>query len=201
MAPFALTIFAGAFLLFLVQPLLGRYILPWFGGTPAVWSSCLLFFQVLLLAGYAYAHATSDWLRPRVQAGVHLLLLLGSLAIMVGAADRAVGGLEAHGRRVARLADHGALGRDDRHALLRALDDRPADAAMVRAGASGPVAVSAVRAVERGLAAGAGQLPVRRRTSAEPGSAIPRLVVGLCGVCAGMRVVRGVVVSANARGC
>ena len=51
-----LTIFAGAFLLFQVQLLMGKYILPWFGGTPAVWTACLLFFQVLLLAGDAYAH-------------------------------------------------------------------------------------------------------------------------------------------------
>jgi hypothetical protein len=82
MAPYALTIFASAFLLFLVQPLMGRFILPWFGGTPAVWTSCMLFFQVLLLAGYAYSHATADWLRPRAQAGVHLFLLLGSLAML-----------------------------------------------------------------------------------------------------------------------
>lgn len=82
MAPYALTIFASAFLLFLVQPLMGRFVLPWFGGTPAVWTSCMLFFQVLLLVGYAYAHATSDWLRPRAQAGVHLFLLLGSLALL-----------------------------------------------------------------------------------------------------------------------
>lgn len=51
-----LTVFLGAFLLFLLQPMLGRYILPWFGGTPAVWSVCLLFFQTLLVAGYGYAH-------------------------------------------------------------------------------------------------------------------------------------------------
>ena len=53
------TIFLSAFLLFQVQPIMGRFILPWFGGTPAVWSVCLLFFQAALLAGYAYAH----WLR------------------------------------------------------------------------------------------------------------------------------------------
>ena len=52
MLPFALTIFTGAFLLFQVQPLIGKYILPWFGGGPGVWTTCLLFFQVLLLGGY-----------------------------------------------------------------------------------------------------------------------------------------------------
>jgi hypothetical protein len=72
---YALTIFCGAFLLFLVQPLIGRYILPWFGGSPGVWTTCLLFFQTLLLGGYAYAHFTSTRLKPRTQATAHLVLL------------------------------------------------------------------------------------------------------------------------------
>src|SRR5918997_4281250 len=74
---FAVTIFTSAFLLFLVQPLIGKYILPWFGGSPAVWTACLLFFQTALLAGYAYAHAVATWLRPRGQAVAHVLLLAG----------------------------------------------------------------------------------------------------------------------------
>ena len=53
---FAVTIFLGAFLLFQVQPLIGRFLLPWFGGTPEVWTTCMLFFQVFLLGGYLYAH-------------------------------------------------------------------------------------------------------------------------------------------------
>ena len=53
---YALTIFLSAFLLFQVQPMIGKYILPWFGGTPAVWTTCMLFFQVQLLVGYGYAH-------------------------------------------------------------------------------------------------------------------------------------------------
>lgn len=77
---YALTIFLGAFLLFLVQPLIGKYILPWFGGGPGVWTTCLLFFQTLLLAGYAYAHFTSTRLKPRTQAIVHLVLLALCLA-------------------------------------------------------------------------------------------------------------------------
>lgn len=72
---YAATIFLGAFLLFLVQPLVGKFILPWFGGSPGVWTTCLLFFQSLLLAGYGYAHFTSTRLRPRQQATVHLVLL------------------------------------------------------------------------------------------------------------------------------
>jgi hypothetical protein len=79
---FALTIFLSAFLLFQVQPLMGRYVLPWFGGTPAVWTTCMLLFQVLLLAGYAYAHALATWFAPRTQGIIHLVLLLASLAFL-----------------------------------------------------------------------------------------------------------------------
>ncbi|NJD19826.1 MAG: ferrichrome ABC transporter permease, partial [Gemmatimonadetes bacterium] len=74
--PFALTVFSGAFLLFQVQPLLGRYVLPWFGGSPSVWTTCVLFFQVVLLGGYAYAHGLAAWARPLRQAQVHGVLLL-----------------------------------------------------------------------------------------------------------------------------
>jgi hypothetical protein len=82
MAAFALSIFTGAFLLFQVQPLIGKYILPWFGGAPAVWTTCLLFFQVVLLGGYAYAHFLSQWLKPRAHVIVHLALLATALALL-----------------------------------------------------------------------------------------------------------------------
>ena len=67
MLPFAGTIFISAFLLFQVQPLISRVILPWYGGTPAVWTTCMLFFQAVLLCGYAYAHAATTLLGPRVR--------------------------------------------------------------------------------------------------------------------------------------
>jgi len=76
------TVFLSAFLLFQVQPIIGRYILPWFGGGPAVWSTCLLFFQVALLAGYAYAHWIASHPNPRVQATVHAVLLALSLLFL-----------------------------------------------------------------------------------------------------------------------
>ncbi len=74
------TIFSSAFLLFLVQPIMAKQILPWFGGSAAVWSVCMVFFQVVLLAGYAYADVLIRRCRPRTQAWVHSLLLLASLA-------------------------------------------------------------------------------------------------------------------------
>jgi hypothetical protein len=77
----AATILLAAFLLFLVQPLIGRFILPAWGGTPAVWTVALLFFQAALFAGYAYAHGLMR-LPARVQAILHGLLLLAGLAFL-----------------------------------------------------------------------------------------------------------------------
>ena len=74
----ATTIFLGAFLLFVVQPLTARRLLPWFGGTPAVWVVALLFFQTTLLLGYGYAHLAGKYLDGRRQAIVHGALVLGS---------------------------------------------------------------------------------------------------------------------------
>ena len=81
-AAYAATVFLGAFLLFQVQPLFGKAILPWFGGSPAVWTTCMLVFQVLLFAGYAYAHFTTQYLSARNQAYVHLALLLLALVLL-----------------------------------------------------------------------------------------------------------------------
>jgi len=72
---FALTILTSAFLLFQVQPLISKFILPWFGGSPAVWTTCMLFFQVALFGGYAYAHLSSRFLSPRWQGALHLAVL------------------------------------------------------------------------------------------------------------------------------
>jgi spermidine synthase len=80
MLPFAGTIFISAFLLFQVQPLISRVILPWYGGTPSVWTTCMLFFQAVLLAGYCYAHLIQS-LSSRKQAIVHGCLLVFGLVM------------------------------------------------------------------------------------------------------------------------
>src|SRR5713226_5529480 len=82
MLPFALTIFLSAFLLFQVQLLLAKFILPWFGGSPAVWTTCNLFFEVFLLGGYAYGHWISTRLTPQAQKRLHHIVLLASLAVL-----------------------------------------------------------------------------------------------------------------------
>ena len=73
---FALSALTSAFLLFWVEPLFARLVLPLLGGAPAVWNTCLMYFQTLLLLGYLYAHASSRYLAPRKQIMVHVALLL-----------------------------------------------------------------------------------------------------------------------------
>jgi hypothetical protein len=75
---YGITIVTSAFLLFLVQPIIAKQILPWFGGTAAVWTVCVVFFEAVLLAGYAYAHGLTR-LSPRAQARIHVVLLAISL--------------------------------------------------------------------------------------------------------------------------
>jgi hypothetical protein len=78
---YALTISVSAFLLFEVQPVIAKMILPWFGGSSGVWSTCMLFFQLVLVLGYAYAHWLSK-LAPRKQAVAHISLLAVSLVAL-----------------------------------------------------------------------------------------------------------------------
>ncbi len=81
---YAATIFVSAFLLFLVQPVMAKQILPWFGGSAAVWTTCLVFFQTALLAGYAYSDLAVRRLAPRAQVKLHI----GAAAAVAGhAAD------------------------------------------------------------------------------------------------------------------
>lgn len=83
---YAATIFLSAFLLFQVQPLVAKAILPWFGGSPGVWNVCLLFFQGVLLAGYAYAHVLARRMPIRRQVAVHGGLLALVVAVLAGQA-------------------------------------------------------------------------------------------------------------------
>src|SRR5262252_4817642 len=76
---YGLTILVSAFLLFQVQPIIAKIILPWFGGSSAVWTTCMLFFQSMLLLGYLYAHWVHRKLAGRKQALVHIAVLAASL--------------------------------------------------------------------------------------------------------------------------
>src|SRR5499427_1639714 len=106
MALYAVTIFLSAFLLFQVQPLIAKMILPWFGGTAAVWTTCMLFFQLLLLGGYIYSHAYVSQRAPG-RRYVHLALLAlaaASLPLAAGAAWKPTGGEDPTGRILGLLA-------------------------------------------------------------------------------------------------
>ena len=85
----AATVFLSAFLLFLVQPLLAKQILPWFGGAAIVWTLCMVFFQLVLLLGYAYAHWLTNRVSARRQTWIHIALLIASLAFLPVAPDAA----------------------------------------------------------------------------------------------------------------
>jgi len=86
---FAATVFLSAFLLFQIQPIVAKMILPWFGGSSSVWTLCMVFFQVTLLLGYAYVHLVHEKLSARRQPWVHGALLLLSLATLPVVADPA----------------------------------------------------------------------------------------------------------------
>lgn len=84
---YALTIFLSAFLLFQVQPMIAKMILPWFGGTAAVWATCLLFFQSVLLLGYGYSHGLINRLKPKQQWILHAGLLVLAMIVLPIAPD------------------------------------------------------------------------------------------------------------------
>ncbi len=95
---YTVTIFLAAALLFCVQPMVAKLILPLLGGSPAVWNTCLVFFQAALLAGYAYAHAATAWIGPRRHAVWHAAVLLAPLAVLpIGVGAEAARGVPASG--------------------------------------------------------------------------------------------------------
>ncbi|HYE14248.1 MAG TPA: hypothetical protein VD968_07405, partial [Pyrinomonadaceae bacterium] len=101
---FAATLFLSAVLLFWSQPLVGKMVLPLLGGTPAVWNTCMLFFQAALLAGYAYVLAVTRWLGPRGQAVLHAALLAAAaLALPFGVSETTAGGVPSEGSPVGWL--------------------------------------------------------------------------------------------------
>lgn len=85
---FTATLFVSALLLFLVQPMVAKMVLPIFGGAPMVWNACMVFFQLALLAGYGYAHCSTRYLAPRAQMIGHVLLLVLPAAVLPVVIDR-----------------------------------------------------------------------------------------------------------------
>ena len=79
---YTLTLFLSAFLLFMVQPMVGKMMLPLFGGAPAVWNTCMVFFQITLLLGYAYAHLSIKWFDFKRQSIAQIALMLIPLTLL-----------------------------------------------------------------------------------------------------------------------
>ena len=118
----------SAFLLFQVQPLVSKAILPWFGGCPAVWTTCMLFFQVVLFAGYLYAHLLQRWLAPRRQVAVHLALVVvaaGLAADLAGRPWKPVDGSDPD------VADSAVIGGHSGASVFRPLGHQPAGSGVV----------------------------------------------------------------------
>jgi hypothetical protein len=147
----AATIFLSAFLLFLVQPILAKQILPWFGGAAIVWTLCMVFFQLVLLLGYAYAHWLTSRASRRRQAWVHIALLVAGLAFLPISAGRVwkPAGDDNPVRGSCCCSSPPSA------ALLPAVVHQPAGAGVVRARLSGLEPVPAVRALQLRLDAGA----------------------------------------------
>ena len=173
---FAATVLLGAFLLFQVQPLFSKMILPWFGGSPAVWTTCLLFFQTVLLAGYAYAPRAVPS-PTRVAPAGHPFDALR--AGPVAAAHHARRIVAAAGRHAPRWEDSVAADAARGVAVPAAGGHVAAGADLVRGGLCRAVPVSFVRPVEFRFAGRSDQLSVRRGAFADDGSAGGDLVGGL----------------------
>ena len=181
----AATVFLSAFLLFEVQPIVARTILPWFGGAPAVWTACMLFFQTLLLAGYALAHAAVRALPVRMQGALQLALAAGALAFLpiapAAAAVTAGSGTPCSTWSSCSRAV----------ALLPRPRREHATAAVVGSTSTRRlVALSPLRALQRRLAARAARVSPRRRAVAHDAGAGDRLVRGVLRVRADERARR-----------
>jgi len=184
---YAITIFLSAFLLFQVQPLMGKYVLPWFGGAPPVWTACMLFFEAMLLAGYAYAHAVRTWISSRGQVAVHLAVLAAAV-VLLPIAPSAEWKLEGTGNPTWRIL--GALGTSiglPYFALAATAPLLQAWAAAARPGKS-PYRLYAVSNAGSLLALATYPFLVepllRLRTQADTWSALFVAFAFLCGVCA-----------------
>ena len=175
---YGVAIFSSAFLLFQVQPLIAKIILPWFGGGAAVWIVCLLFFQLVLLLGYFYAHMLSRRFRPRVQGRIHAVILAASLLALPILP-------KTPGSRRARCAGGPyslAPWRHGRIALFSLVRHQPAVAGVVHANARGRCAVSFLCAVQRRIHAGIAELPDPDRAHVFQFASSGRLVRRIRGV-------------------
>ena len=178
---FGTGVFASAFLIFLVQPMVGKRIVPWFGGAPGVWTLCLAFYQSALFFGYAYAHLLATRISPLRQLGIHALLFaiaFAVLPVLPGEAWKPLSSADPSVRILAMLAANVAL-----PFLMLAATGPPAPS-VVRECVPRTLPLSAVRPVESRLPAGAARLSLHHRTP-------PSTLADLGAVVVGVRARRG----------
>jgi len=180
---YALAVLVGAFLLFQVEPVIGKIVLPWYGGSAAVWTACFGVLQVALLAGYLYAHALIRYLKPRAQAALHVGLLALS-ALTLACTERQSEALQCGRSDVEHSATAGA---HHRAALLPAGHHRPAGAGMVRAPLRRVDTLLAICALQRRFHVGAAELSVPDRAGIHYPGTGAHVVVGIRGVRGGVR--------------
>ena len=174
---YAVTIFLSAFLLFQVQPLIAKMILPWFGGTAAVWTICMLFFQLLLLAGYVYSHAYVPAAHPGAALCPHRPARRSRRRRC--RSPRAAPG-SPRAARTRRGVILGLLATSVGLPYFVLSTTGPLVQAWHARSHPGRSALPAVRALQPGLDAGAAQLPAPRRATAGAQDAGGDLVRGLC---------------------
>ena len=155
--PFAVTIFCGAFLLFLVQPLIGKSILPWFGGTPGVWTTCLLFFSV------SPARRLRLCALPESLSVASLTTRCARRAFVPSGcnpANHPERVPQTYWRGIADGPDSAAAHVEHWLALPRVVGHRPIDSGVVCQGASGTFTVPIVRAIQRRITARAAGISI-----------------------------------------
>ena len=153
--------------------MIGKIILPWFGGSAAVWSTCLLFFQASLLAGYLYAHFSTRYLKPRQQALLHIALLAVSIALLpILPSPNWKPAQRGRPLRPHPAASH----RNHRSALLSAVHHQPVAPSLVCGGQARSDPLSPVRAFEFRIAAGPAQLSAGSGTACGDAHASVRMV-------------------------
>ena len=165
--------------------MIAKFVLPWFGGSAAVWSASLLFFQLLLLAGYLYAHCLIRYLKPKQQMTVHLHAAPDQPG---HAADYSQGLLEARRRKRSVAGHPSAAGRHRRAALHPAFGDQPVAPGLVSANEGQRDSLPPVRAFQLRIDAGAAELSISGRTQHRAAFTGPPLVRRLRRVRRGLRL-------------
>ena len=183
---YAICIFVSAFLLFQVQPMISRFILPFFGGTPMVWSTVQLFFQIFLTVGYAYSAWMISRVRVRNQRVIHITLLgvavvaLVTLGHFLALACDPLGCLETHQRGYSHPGYLQIIDCRGWPALFHALHQQPADPGLVQQGAPREKPLPVVRAFQHRLPAWAAGLSLPDRTQSDAAGARLGLDDRLC---------------------